>query len=328
MTSITPAPILASAQLDFFGDHMRLPRRPYCTDDLSAGLRIRSLKSALTRRYIQANPPHLRVWALFDIDRPGAALAWEDADLPPPAWAATNRENGHAHLSWGLSAPVLVDGLHARRGPMRYLAAVEAAFRVRLQADPGYGGLITKNPINPFWKILKGPRDCYDLGYLAEHVDLSKHLPKRGAHVEQVGLGRNCELFDWTRRAAYRRVGRAKREGNYVFWQKEIYDLAMGRNGDFTTPLDHREVYHLGRSVSKWTWNHYTGSYGPGGGDVAPEVLAQVQSALGKLSGAARRASTEDKRASARLMKAAGKSTREIGLALGVDHSTVVRWCR
>lgn len=57
MTSITPAPVLTSEQLDFFGDHTRLPRRPYSTDDLAAGLRIRSLKAALTRRYIQVNPP-------------------------------------------------------------------------------------------------------------------------------------------------------------------------------------------------------------------------------------------------------------------------------
>ena len=39
-------------QPDLF-DPARWPRRPYCTDDLNAGLRIRS-----------------RVWGLYDIDRP------------------------------------------------------------------------------------------------------------------------------------------------------------------------------------------------------------------------------------------------------------------
>ena len=44
---------------------------------------------------------------LFDIDREGGALAWEDNGLPMPAWATINRENRHAHLAYALAAPVL-----------------------------------------------------------------------------------------------------------------------------------------------------------------------------------------------------------------------------
>lgn len=150
-------------QIDLF-DASRWPRRPYCTDDLAAGLRIRSLKQALTKPYIQANPPHLRVWSIYDIDRPGGGLAWEAANLPPPAWSSVNRENAHAHLVYGITAPVLVDGLGARDAPLRYLCAVESMMRERLQADPGYSGLITKNPAHPLWRTLRGPRLAYDLG--------------------------------------------------------------------------------------------------------------------------------------------------------------------
>ena len=53
--------------------------------------------------------------------------AWELAELPPPSWVAINRENAHAHLVYGLSAPVLVDHMSARDAPMRYLAAIESA---------------------------------------------------------------------------------------------------------------------------------------------------------------------------------------------------------
>ena len=118
-------------QIELF-DSARWPRRPYCSDDLESGLRIRSLKQALTKPYIQVNPPHLRVWSVFDVDRPAGALAWEDANLLPPSWAATNKTNGHAHLVWGLRAPVLVDGLGARDAPLRYLCAVESLMREKL----------------------------------------------------------------------------------------------------------------------------------------------------------------------------------------------------
>lgn len=258
MTSIPPPVPLASQQLDIFGDASRLPRRPYCTDDLETGLRIRSLKSALSKRYIQINPPHLRVFALFDIDRPGGGLAWESVDLPPPTWSAVNRENGHAHLSWALSAPVLIQGsgLHAK--PLKWLAAIESSMRARLGGDPGFAGLITKNPASPFWRVFHSGA-AYGLGELQEYLpDIPKHLPRRPA--EQVGLGRNCSLFDWLRHRAYREVGgykSAKEQGVYVQWLTHLYHSALNRNGDFGTPLDHREVHWIAKSVAKWVWNRF-----------------------------------------------------------------------
>jgi hypothetical protein len=149
-------------QFDLFADKSRWPKKPYCTDDLETGIRPRSLVSAIQKKYIQANPPHLRVWTIFDVDYPGAAVAWEDVNLPPPSWATINRSNGHAHLVYGLRAPVLVESIDARQAPIRYLNAVEAAFRAALKADSGYSGLITKNPAHPLWKLLRGPSDHYD----------------------------------------------------------------------------------------------------------------------------------------------------------------------
>jgi hypothetical protein len=243
-------------QLELFGGRDRLPRRPYCTDDLSDGLRIRSLAQALTKPYIQVNPPHLRIWSIFDVDRPGAAVAWEDAMLPPPAWTAVNRENGHAHLVYGLSAPVLVDSPDMRQGPLRYLCAVEAAFRAKLEADSGYTGLITKNPAHPLWRVLRGPQRGYELGELAEYVDLPRHIPRR--KPEEVGLGRNVTLFDWLRHYAYRQIRHYKGDvRNFVLWQSHLNARALERNGDFQHPLDGKEVWHICKSVAKWTWRRF-----------------------------------------------------------------------
>ena len=320
--------------LGLFGSAQRLPRRPYCADDLAAGLRIRSLAQALTKPYLQVNPPHLRVWSIYDVDRAGAVLAWEDAGLPPPAWSAVNRENGHAHLVWGLTAPVLVDSPDMRQAPLRYLCAVESAFREKLQADNGYSGLITKNPAHPLWRVLKGPQQGYELGYLAEWVDLPKHTPKR--KPEEVGLGRNVTLFDWLRQYAYRHIRRYKAEGerNIILWQAHLYAKALGRNGDFTYPLSGSEVWHIVKSVAKWTWRRFDlaasdakfsalqAHRGRKGG-----LAATNQAEAGKVSGMARAQASEDKRASARLMRAKGMTYEQIAEELGVSTMTAWRLC-
>lgn len=310
-------------QLDLFADIGRWPRRPYCTDDLASGLRIRSLASAVNRAYIQANPAHLRVWALFDIDRPGAAAAWEDADLPPPTWTSINRANGHAHSVWGLTVPVLVDGMGARDAPLRYLCAVESMMAERLKADAGYSGLATKNPVHPLWLTLRGPRLAYSLGELAEYLPgIERHQPKRRA-AEQVGLGRNVTLFDRLRQWAYRAIRPYWGTGlqGWNAWLSQCNSKALTYNADFLTPLDGREVWHLARSVAKWTWQHTTSA-----GFSAWQASAGRKG--GKASGEARRQAHAESRAKALQMASERCSSRKIAAALGVDQSTVVRWLK
>jgi hypothetical protein len=301
----------------------RWPKKPYCSDDLETGLRIRNLATALKKPYIQANPPNLRIWSIYDVDRVGAAVAWEDAMLPPPSWASVNRANGHAHLVWGLSVPVLVDSPDMRQGPLRYLCAVESAFREGLQADQGYSGLITKNPAHPLWRTLRGPQLSYELGDLAEWVDLPKHLPKRKP-PEEVGLGRNVTVFEWLRVQAYKEIRHYKYDvRNFVLWQSHIYDRALARNGDFLHPLDCREVWAVSKSVSKWTWNKFDIS-------ASDKRFSELQAHRGRkagvASGVARTAVNEDKRASARLMRAGGMTQTAIAEELGVSQKSVSNW--
>lgn len=262
--------------LDLFEDKGRWPKKPYCSDDKSAR-HVRSLVTALRRPYIQANPPYMRIWSIYDVDRPAGAIAWEDADLPPPSWASANKANGHAHLVWGLKAPVLVDSPDMRQAPLRYLCAVEAAFREKLEADQGYAGLITKNPAHPLWHTLRGPMEHYDLGDLAEFVDL-KYAPKRKP-PEQVGLGRNVHIFDQLRKRAYREIRHYKREvRNFVLWQSHLNFVGLTLNGELHNPLDPVEVWHIAKSVSKWTWRKFDL-------DASDARFSALQSHRGKLGG-------------------------------------------
>lgn len=239
----------------------RLPRHPYCTDDLAAGIRPRSYIHAIKRRYIQANPPHLRVFMLFDLDYAGAALAWEDSGLPMPAWAAVNRENAHAHLAYALSAPVLTADFGGRQAALRYLAAVEAAYRAKLDGDDGFSGLITKNPVHPHWELLRGVPDAvrgYDLEYLADFVDLAKFKPYVGrTNSEAVGLGRNCTVFNVVSRWAYRNIRGFKCEQGITAWKREVLHQCLNVNGDFPCPMMLKEVQCIAKSISNWVWNRF-----------------------------------------------------------------------
>ncbi len=314
-------------EIEFYSE-ARWPRKPYCTDDLTEGLRIRPLKTAFEKRYLQHNPPHLRSFLVFDIDRPGAAYAWEKAHLPTPTWVAQNTENGHAHIAYGLKTPVLVDADKARHAPMRFLAAIENAYRDRLDADPGYRGLITKNPRHRDWlDIWESTRQLYDLDELAEYVDLTKPPKRRQSAAEKAadayGLGRNCTVFDYLRHRAYRLIRAAKDRGDYQLWLLQLNGIALTKNGEFRAPLDGKEIWHIVKSIGRWTWRHF---------DIAAsdERFSALQAHRGRQGGikggAVRSASYEEKRASARLMHAQGMSARAIARELGCSPQSVLSW--
>lgn len=246
----------------------RLPRRPYCSDDLSQGLIIRPTATALRHRHIQPNAPLEVAWLIFDLDYAGAALGWEKSNLPPPTVTAINPENGHAHLFYGLTTPIVTSDT-ARAAPIRFAAAVQAAYIARLCADPGYVGLIAKNPLHAAW-LTQWVNHFYDLAELAEYVDLPKRLPRRTG----VGLGRNCALFDNLRSWAYAWIREYKRNGaSLEQWQSALVGQAELLN-DFATPLAFAEVKATAQSIAKWTWANFSDA-----------AFAALQSARGKRGG-------------------------------------------
>ena len=305
-------------QLELFWQ--RLPEKPYCSDDLPSGLQVRPQHIASRKRYVQANPPWLRSWLIFDVDRKTAALAWDDAGLPEPFWTSQNPANGHAHLAWGLDAPVLL-GEHDRAQPMRYLAAVETAMRAAMGADPGYSGLVTKNPANSSWRTLwSRSAGLYDLHDLSEYLDLPRYVDQR-RKPEEVGLGRNVTVFDWLRFYAYKSVRGWKKSGGqgvYLRWQSHLYDIALQRNGDFPQPMDYKECFHIAKSVAHWVWTVFDP-------DASDERFSALQSYRGKQGG---RPPLGDKQANAQLLKAQGMSYSEVAQELGVSRRAVIGWCK
>ena len=256
-------------------------------------------------------------WLIFDIDRREAASAWEDAYLPPPTYIAINPSNGHAHLGYALSSPVCMTDV-ARSHPQRYLAAIERAYIRRLKADVAFNGPLAKNPLNDKWRLWE-PANCpaYELGLLAEYVDLPKREPPR---PKREGYSRNCDLFETLMFWAVRAIRNYWDTRNSDRWREDCIQKAVNLNV-FQIPLGVNEAIGIGRSVAKWTWRNTT----PSG---FHDSQARVGRRGGVASGKSRRAASELQRAMASELAQQGLSMRAIATELGVSHPTVSSWLR
>lgn len=244
---------IEAGQLSLFSPE-RLPHRPYCTDDYETGTWPRQLSTALQRRFIQPNPPAVRFRLLFDVDRPGGAHAWADANLAPPNWAATNPRNGHAHVCYEIDIPILVDPF-VDRAPVRFAAAIESAYRESMRADAGYSGNLCKNPLNGHWITSVFRQEGYSLGEMSEYIpDLNSFSKKRKGVVPEYGLERNVTHFNRLRMWAYKAINEY-RSGAFEVWHRCVEEKA-GEYNDFANPMDWNEIKHTAKSVATWVWRH------------------------------------------------------------------------
>jgi hypothetical protein len=228
-----------------------LPNICACTETLGVTLyRMKSIAEKMN--YIGPNHINSINYLVNDIDKPDAALAWEDENCPPPNIMTINPENGHAHYLHALSTPVHFNP-DSSRAAQRYLGAVDLALRCKLGGDPGYSGNLTKNPLHPHWPTFCFSDVAYDLDTLAAHLDLENTLDLR-RKLPAEGLGRNCNLFESLRQFAYRE--RRKPEGflSFEFFQGVIEWRGFGLNLEFPVPLPSREVQGIAKSIAKWTW--------------------------------------------------------------------------
>lgn len=319
-------------QLDFFTKD--LPRRPYCSDKLEDGLIIRPAIEAITKKYLQYNPPAKIHWMVFDIDRPFNRFDLDNLVLARPNILVINPINQHPHALYGLVAPV-VSTDHAHINPLRYFAAVYEGYRHALQGDVGFKQLICKNPLSNAWVTDVLHDSLFDMHELAEYVDLKaasariRATPKR----YQSGVGRNCSLFDSLRGWAYRWVDDYKALGRDS-WMDRVEQQAEKLN-TFVHPLPFSEVRSISKSVGKWTWQRYTGSYGTKLDTIAlaeqgltPESFSLLQSNLGRMGMEKRWGNNDDKKSEALRLKSQGMKQTAIAQALEVNQATVSRWLK
>ncbi len=306
-----------SAALQYFEEN--LPHRPYHTDDLAFGLRISGKGRALLARYIQQNQPHAQFWLVFDVDREGAAIDWSDRNAPAPNITVKNSVNGHAHLLYALNIAVRT-APDASVKALKYAAAVERSLCEKLCADVNYSGLICKNPFHLEWQVMEWREDAYTLDELADYLDLS--ASERRSIDKHYGMGRNCHLFEMTRKWAYRAI----RQGWPAFsqWLEAVIQRVEMYNASLPVPLSLAECRAIGKSIAKYTHRNFT-----------PETFAQyvadthtpeIQAKRGRKGGIAKGEAYDDKRFMALCMLENGYSQKAIAAMLEVSTRTIRNW--
>ncbi|HDS1213547.1 TPA: primase C-terminal domain-containing protein, partial [Shewanella algae] len=128
------------------------------------------------------------------------------------------------------------------------------------------------------------------------------------------GLGRNCTLFDKTRKWAYRAI----RQGwpQYDQWLQACFERAKAYNLQFSAPLDENEVMGIAKSIAKWTNKNFSqetfSSY------VRKTHLSSIQSLRGRIGGS-------KSKGGGRYMDDFSERTLEPWVDMGISRSTYYR---
>ncbi|RBB97338.1 replication protein A [Pseudomonas sp. MWU12-2115] len=309
------------------------PFYPRCSDDKTAAL-TRPRELALRYPYMQINRPGMVSWLIFDLDHTNS-LAWDDAGLPAPNLVVRNRNNGHSHLYYAI-APVCTTE-NARAKPIKYMKAVYAAFAARLNADKDYNsGPVAKTPGHPWWATTEFHNHVYDLGELADCVELTVTPWRKVPQIDEIPDSRHCILFEQLRYFAYSIVNRERDRGSYLSFTAALEAFAYNHNNfishGFSQNLLLSSLRATVKSVARWTWEKYQGDSTCHRGVMQLDKnlpLEERQRLAAKRTHALRDKATESKiRAACRHLQAKGEKLRQAAIAAiaGVTRQTVASY--
>ena len=313
-------------RLNFYQD---LPKKPYCSYGKGTKTYIRSKKHAIQYPLIQVNHAHTVQYLIFDIDAPDAYLHFFDVNLPTPTWIAKNKKNGHCHVCYELKTPVCKTA-NAKLEPLRYLASIEYTYAKKLGADLRYSGLLTKNPVDRDWEVtLLNPRP-FELGELADYVDLETKPKKTENEKNEVsGLGRNCMMFDVVRKWAYKAI-RACLKGGYDSWYQKVQNMSLSANSAFLDPLPYSEVKATAKSIAKWVWRNHTSAEFHAWFGAKQSNRAKIGVSKGNVSkgGKARSQQYSDMRQEALKLHIMGVKQKQMATQLNISDRTLRNWLK
>jgi hypothetical protein len=317
--------------------HRVLMEAPYlarCSDDKTAA-RVRPREYAIKYPYMQVNRPGMVSWLIFDLDHANSMI-WDDANLPTPNLIVRNRESGHAHLYYAI--PPVCTTEKARSKPIEYMRAIYEAMSARLQADPQFhSGPVAKTPGHPWWDTTELHGKVYELGELADYVDLARRPAwGRAPQLDGVAHSRHCMLFEALRFYAYSIVGREREQGSFESFTRLLEAHAYNSNDfrklGFELDLPMSSIKATVKSVSRWTWDRYTGSGRCNRGVMQLDKelpLAERQRLAAQRSSAIRKKANESKiRAACRQLHAKGAALAQAAIAklAGVSRQTVAQY--
>ncbi len=338
--NITSVDNVYSPSVRFFEDNTALSRvlheAPYlarCSDDKTA-TRIRPREYAIRYPYMQINRPGMVSWLIFDLDHTNS-LIWSDVDLPAPNLVVRNRANGHSHLYYAI--PSVCTTENARAKPIQYMKAVYSAFAARLNADKEYNsGPVAKTPGHPWWSTTELHNHIYELGELADYVDLAVSPWGKGPQIDDLGHSRHCILFEQLRFFAYSIVNRERERGTFAAFTRALEAFAHNSNNfqkhGFSENLPLSSLKATVKSVARWTWDRYSGDSRCHRGAMQLDKdlpLQERQRLAAKRTHEIRHKATESKiRAACRQLQTRGEKLRQAAIAViaGVSRQTVATY--
>lgn len=241
---------------------LEAPFLPRCSDDKTAAM-VRPRSLAIRYPYMQVNRGGRVSWLIFDLDHRNAFI-WDDVNLPAPNLVVSNRQTGHSHLFYAIGSVCTTE--KARSKPIEYMRAIYEAMAARLQADPQFhSGPVAKTPGHPWWLTTELHNHEYQLGDLAEYVDLATAAPwGKGPDLENAAHSRHCLLFEQLRYYAYSIVNREREKGSFESFNRLLDAYAYNRNSfakhGFSEDLPLSSIRATVKSVARWTWDRYRGT--------------------------------------------------------------------
>ena len=309
------------------------PYLPRCSDNKTAAL-VRPRDYAIRYPYMQVNRQDMVSWLVFDLDHSNS-LIWEDVNLPAPNLVVRNRNNGHSHLFYAI-VPVCTSE-NARSKPIQYMKAVYEAMAARLNADSAYSGPVAKTPGHPWWSTWEIHGAEYDLGELADYVDLISAPPwSTSPNLDSVSHSRHCLLFEELRFYAYSIVSREREEGTFKSFRRLLEAYADSKNNyrsrGFSMDLSFAQVCATVKSVARWTWDRYTGCSKCNRGVMGLDKtmpLKERQRLAAERTHQERQNATESKiGAACRLLQKKGERLTQVAVAraAGLSRQTVAKY--
>ena len=132
-------------------------RRPYAVDRLGHRLAHHLNPARASPTQHPGDPPvDAEVFAVFDVDRPGAALTWEDAVLPAPLWTACGADhNRRARVLVSSTRLVWAEWSASRAGPShashRRLCAIQSCTAATGSSKSARGNRAITCQVNATW---------------------------------------------------------------------------------------------------------------------------------------------------------------------------------
>ncbi|WP_192841566.1 replication initiation protein, partial [Escherichia coli] len=180
----------------------------------------------------------------------------------------------------------------------------------KLCADVNYSGLICKNPFHLEWQVMEWREEAYTLDELADYLSASA----RRSIDKHYGMGRNCHLFEMTRKWAYRAI----RQGWPAFsqWLDAVIQRVEMYNASLPVPLSPAECRAIGKSIAKYTYRKFS-----------PEGFSAVQAARGRKGGNANSSENQAIKGqkSKRVAVATSARTLKPWVTLGISRATYYR---